>query len=142
MVEPVIARDNIGQFLRYFLVGGIAAIVDISSFMLFVKGMHIDYRLAAVFSFTAGTLTNYMLANAFVFDRGRLAFLEAGVRHYFSSLGGLAVNEAVLILLIGSFELQPLLAKLVATGAAFGANFVMIKFFAFNDRIVLFRKGK
>lgn len=131
------------QFFRYIFAGGFAAVIDIGSFMILAKTFSIDYRIAVFLSFTLGTITNFILSNAFIFDRRTLSIWTAGVRHYVSSLGGLMTNEAVLIFLIGIVKFDSLfVSKLAATGAAFLVNFTLIKYFAFNSNIRLIRKIK
>jgi len=136
-------EDTFIQFFRYFFVGGISALVDLGSFYVFVKLLNIDYRVAVFLSFTCGTLTNFFLSNAFVFDRKTLSMLSACVRHYGSSLGGLVTNEIVMILLISVAHFPKIMiAKVIATGCAFVVNFTLIKFYAFNDRVNIFKKVK
>jgi putative flippase GtrA len=130
------------QFLKYILAGGLAAVVDIGFFMFLVKIFSLDYRIAVFLSFTFGTITNFLISNAFIFNRETLSFWTAGFRHYISSLGGLAANEAVLILLVETIKFDNLFfSKLIATGAAFLVNFTLIKYFAFNSRVKLTKKN-
>lgn len=129
------------QLIKYFFVGAIAAIIDIGSFAIFTKLFNIDYRLAVFFSFTLGTLTNFLICNAFVFDRKELSIFNACIRHYFSSIGGLIVNEIVMISLIEIINFNYLItAKIIATICAFLVNFILIKFFAFNSKIKIIQR--
>lgn len=131
------------QLFRYTFVGGTAALVDIGSFNIFVSYFLIDYRLAVFFSFSLGTLTNFALCNAFVFDRRSLPIWLVCVRHYLSSLGGLATNEIVMIFLVEVLHFDHLLiAKMIATASAFLTNFLLIKFYAFNSKIGWGKKWK
>jgi len=131
------------QLFRYTFVGGTAALVDIGFFSIFVYYFLIDYRLAVFFSFSLGTLTNFVLCNAFVFDRKSLPIWLACIRHYLSSLGGLATNEIVMIFLVEILHFDHLLAaKIIATASAFLTNFLLIKFYAFNSKIKIINKIK
>lgn len=128
------------QVVRYAGAGGVAAVVDIGTFDVFTRRCHIDYRVAVIMSLTLGALTNFVLSNAFVFDRKSLSLWHAAVRHYLASLGGLAVNEIVLIALLSGFKLSSqLVAKIIATGVAFFVNFAVMKMCAFNPD---FRPGQ
>ncbi len=128
------------QLIRYAFVGGIAATVDVGTFSFFAIYLSLDYRIAILLGFTLGTLTNFAISNAFVFDRKSLPVWVACIRHYVSSLGGLATNEVVMIALIELAQFEHLfLAKLIATGCAFVTNFILIKYFAFNEKIRLFK---
>ncbi len=131
------------QLFRYTFVGGIAASVDIGSFGVFIKIFSIDYRLAIFFSFTLGTLTNFVICNYFVFERKSLTIVRACVRHYLSSIGGLIMNELVMILLVEVINIKyMMISKIIATGSAFLVNFTLIKFYAFNGNFNLRSKIK
>ena len=120
------------QFIKYFMTGAIAAALDISFFMIFVNVFLLDYRIAIFLGFTFGTLANFALCNAFVFDRKSLTIINSCARHYVSSLGGLVTNEIVVIYLVEFIGFGLLISKIIATFAAFVVNFALIKYFAFN----------
>lgn len=125
------------QLFRYFWVGLAAAIVDFSVFALFVKWVHMDYRLSVVMGFLFGTFINFMLCNHLLYTRhADLHVLRACFRHYISSVGGLITNEIVIIICVEWVGLQSvLLAKIIATGIAFFVNFTLIRFYAFNHKL-------
>ena len=129
------------QLLRYGAAGGIAALVDVGSFYVFATYMQVYYLIAVFLSFSLGTFTNFLICNACIFDRGTLPLRRAFIRHYMSSLGGLATNVFVMFSLIGIFFFQDILAaKIIATILAFFVNFTLIKFYAFNSNVSLRNK--
>ncbi len=139
---PEKTRDTLGQLYKYCFVGGIAAVVDIAFFVFLVNQFSMDYRLAVFFSFSLGALTNFVMCNAFVFERKSLSVLRAWVRHYMSTFGGLLVNEVVIIFLVEVMYFQSLLsAKIIATLCAFMVNFFFVKYYAFNDKVGLMGKN-
>ncbi len=134
-------KTILGLLFRYFFVGGTAAIVDIVFFMWFVHVWNIDYRVAAFLSFSLGTFINFLLCYYWLFKKNKLSFWRLGGRHYSSSCGGVLTNEIVLIFLMDGMGCTDFfLAKIIATGSAFIVNFMLINFFAFNDKILLLRK--
>jgi putative flippase GtrA len=137
--ERVSSKNSLPvQIFSYGVVGGIAAVVDVGSFYVFVTYMLIYYPVAIFFSFSLGTFVNFLLCNSFIFDRGVLPLRRTFFRHYLSSLGGLATNELVVFSLYGIVHFQNILAaKIIATFAAFFVNFTLLKFYAFNSRVSL-----
>ena len=122
--------------VRYFLVGGAAALVDLAVFSLLVKGLHQPWFEAALVSFCFSTMVNYLLSIRFVFQSGS-RFVRR--HHEFGgvvliSLAGLAVNQAVLWLLIERQNLDPLVAKVVGIGVVFFWNYGARKYFLFRVR--------
>lgn len=136
----LLEKKSIIQFIKYFITGALSVCIAFPSFVLF-NYLGIHYVAAVFLSFTLGTLTNFAICNAFVFDRGCLSLVEAGARHYLSSAGGFLVNMGTTIFLVEVLSFQSLflksVAQLIAIGCAFIFNFTFIKFFAFNFRIAL-----
>jgi len=121
------------SFFTYFIVGGLAAVVDIGGFMLLTGRFGIPWFWAALASFVVSAMVNYLLSIWFVF--------ESGVRfrrhHEFAlvllvSVIGLAFNEAALWLMITGAGLARLPAKVIATGVVFLWNYSARQHFIFR----------
>lgn len=124
------------ELFKYTAIGGLAAIVDIITFVSLTYLLHLDYRIAALISFSLGTFTNFYLSRCYIFPNSKLNIIRACLRHYNSSLGGLLINELVIIYLLEFTSMQNIaLAKVIATGAAFVCNFLLIRFYAFNNKL-------
>ncbi len=118
---------------RYLVVGGIAAIVDITLFLLLNHYLSFHYLLLATMSFVVATLVNYILCNRFVFRhqqahssqaRFALTYLVSGV--------GLAIHHSCLFLAFEFLAMPIVISKLFAMGTAFGWNFLSRKYFVFK----------
>lgn len=121
------------NFIAYFIVGGLAAVVDIGGFMLLTGLFRIHWFWAALASFAVSATVNYLLSICFVF--------ESGVRfrrhHEFAlvilvSVIGLAFNEAALWVMITAAGLARLPAKVIATGVVFLWNYNARQHFIFR----------
>ena len=73
---------------RYFVVGGVAACMDIGLFMLFAQHYAFPYLRVAAATFVFATLVNYVLSVRFVFMSGvrfrrrwEIALVFGGERH-------------------------------------------------------------
>ena len=120
------------KIVKYFLVGGSAAIVDISLFVIFAKFLQYNYLLVGLFSFIIATLVNYILSIKYVF--------ESGAKHtqkkelalvYFVSAVGLLFNLLILYISIDILALEMVISKLLATGIVFFWNYLIRKYFIF-----------
>jgi len=118
---------------RYFVVGGVAACVDIGLFMLFARYLGLPYLRVAAATFVVATLVNYWLSIRYVFVSGQrfrrrwelaLVFLVSAV--------GLGVNQAILALGVERLQLALLPAKLAATGTVFFWNYFARRVFVFG----------
>jgi putative flippase GtrA len=112
------------KIFRYFLVGGVAAAVDIVWFFLFAKLAGFNYLVVAPLGFVLATWVNYRLSVRYVFrsgvrfSRGREIMLV-----YVISAVGLLINQAVLYGLVDKLGVELMLAKFAATATVFFWNY-------------------
>jgi putative flippase GtrA len=123
------------MIVRYFLVGGTAALVDWVLFGVLAQLLGLPWFPVALFSFLAATLVNYILSIRHVFRSGTrfstrhemaLVFLVSGV--------GLIINQSILWILIERAHWNMLLGKIQATGVVFLWNYGARRFFIFRPR--------
>jgi putative flippase GtrA len=121
------------RIARYFVVGGVAACVDIGLFMLFAKGMGLPYLRVSAATFVAATLVNYWLSIRFVFVSGQRFRRRWEVALVFAvSAVGLALNQAILALAVERLGTGLLAAKLLATGTVFFWNYLARRLLVFG----------
>lgn len=122
------------KLVRYFFVGGTAAVVDFVIFAALIKLAGAPWFWSAVSSFTVATLVNYGLSIRFVFRRGaRFASMHHEIGMVFLvSLIGLAINQTVLWACIIGGSIEPLVAKIAGTGVVFFWNYAARRYFVFN----------
>lgn len=120
------------RIVKYFLVGGVSAVADIAIFSSGVYLLHIGYLVCGVVGFTVATAVNYFLSVRFVFASGARfrKFTELALVFFVSAIG-LFVNQLTLYLLIGRLGVEPILAKLTATGVVFFWNYCARAYFVF-----------
>lgn len=112
------------RLLKYFFVGGAAAICDIGLFSIFAGYFSFPWFFVSMASFIFATLVNYLLSIQFVF--------ESGARHkkhveiaavYFVSALALIVNQLVLYFSIEVLGWHLIASKVLATGTVFFWNY-------------------
>jgi putative flippase GtrA len=122
--------------VRYFFIGGIAALTDLSLFFLGAKILGFPYLTVGACSFVVATYANYILSIRFVFQSGirfnkqheiLLVFLVSGI--------GLLIHQIALYTGIEAFSLPLMLAKISATGIVFLWNFWARRRFIFSDQM-------
>mgnify|MGYP001577316452 FL=1 len=69
-ITPMIPRKSSlsAQFFRYFLVGGVAFVVDFALLYLLTEFAGLHYLFSASIAFMAGVAVNYALSVSWVFD--------------------------------------------------------------------------
>lgn len=121
-------------FIRYFVVGGIAAAVDFFVFGVLLYGLSLVWFWAAFVSFFLATAVNYVLSTRHVFESGvrfrknyeiSLVFLVSAI--------GLGFNQMALYVGIELIGIHPLVAKVGATAMVFFWNFFSRSLFIFKS---------
>ena len=120
------------KIIRYFFVGGIAAVIDITLFAIFAKFLGYNYLVVAFFSFIVATLVNYIISIKIVFVSGtRHAKHKEVFLVYFVSGVGLLLNLLILYVLISLLGVEKVSSKIIATGLVFFWNYFARKHFIF-----------
>ena len=120
------------KIFRYFIVGGVAAAVDIGFFFLFAKLAGFNYLVVAPLGFMLATGVNYYLSVRHVFRSGvRFSRGREIVLVYVVSAVGLLINQAVLYVLVDRVGAELMLAKFAATATVFFWNYCVRNYYLF-----------
>lgn len=123
------------QFLRYFVVGGGAFIVDFTALYLLTEFGRLHYLLSASLAFMAGTAVNYALSVTWVFDHRSF---ENRVHEFaiFSVIGifGLLFNAALMWFFTEQVGFHYLGSKIFAAASILLFNFGARKALLFSAR--------
>ena len=127
-------KANIKQFISYFFVGGVAAIVEWVMFFIFANVLQINYFVSTVIAFIFSTTANWILGrittfkdnNTYKDKKAKEAFLVFVV-----SAIGLLFNLILMYLFVTVMgfdgSLGKTLIKIAATGIVFIWNFLIRK---------------
>lgn len=120
------------KIFRYFVVGGVAATVDIGFFFLFAKVAGFNYLAVAPVGFILATWVNYQLSVRHVFRSGvRFTRGREIVLVYVISTAGLLINQAILYGLVDLAGAELMLSKLTATATVFLWNYCARNYYLF-----------
>lgn len=126
-------RSDIGRAVqKYFLVGGVCALTDWALFAILLYALDVHYLLSGAISFIILTGVNYVLSVRFVFGTGRRRLHQRILLLWAVSAAGIVFNLGLLTIGIDVVGAHPMIAKIFATGAVFGWNFLMRYFFVFQ----------
>ena len=127
-------KANIKQFISYFFVGGVAAIVEWVMFFIFANVLQINYFVSTVIAFIFSTTANWILGrittfkdnNTYKDKKAKEAFLV-----FIVSAIGLLFNLILMYLFVTVMgfdsSLGKTLSKITATGIVFIWNFLIRK---------------
>lgn len=125
-IAPMTARTNSlsAQFLRYFVVGGVAFVADFALLYLLTEFAGLYYLFSASVAFMAGVAANYALSVTWVFDH-RSVDNRMHEFAIFAVIGvlGLAFNAALMWLFTELVGFHYLESKMVAAALILLFNF-------------------
>ena len=122
------------KIIKYFIVGSIAALTDISLFYIFAKLFGFNYLLVAFFSYTIATFVNYILSIKYVFKSGirYSKNVEISLIYVISGVA-IIINQVSLYILIDFFENDMVFSKMIATVITFFWNYLARNHFVFGE---------
>ena len=130
MIHKLFLKDTnnwLIQLIRYFFVGGTAAIVNILFLYIFTDFFHLYYLFSNVLSFIFGLITNYVLSKKFIFKENvgnqGLEFVVYGL----IGVIGLAFDTGLLYLFTSFLSFYYLISKIFSTIIVFLWNFAARK---------------
>lgn len=131
-------KNIIGQFLRYFVTGGLAFVVDFGVFALSLYYFEIHYLVSNLIGLMAGNVVNYLLSIGWVFssekrkmEKHRLLEIIVFV---LISLFGMGLNEFLMYLFVGLLAIQEMVSKIIAAIIVLLYNFFARKYILFKKR--------
>ena len=138
-MKNLFSKKAIRQFVSYFGVGGVSALVEWSVFSLLEYLLDVPYLLATVLAFLVSTTTNWILGRTFTFKDS--AFREKKAKEAFLvflvSAIGLAFNMVLMVLFVDVLgmdtNLLKTVAKILATGLVFIWNFLSRKYWVYRE---------
>lgn len=111
------------QFLRYAAAGAIGTAVQYAILVALVQSLQMHAVAASTVGAIAGALVNYGLNHRYTFGSG-MPHVRALPRFAATALAGIAINAAVVALLVSTARVNYLAAQVVATGAVLAFTFL------------------
>ena len=130
----VLSRANIKQFISYFFVGGVAAVVEWIMFFFFANVLQIHYFVSTVLAFIFSTSANWILGRITTF-KDNVSYKDKKAKEavlvFAVSAIGLLFNLVLMYLFVTVMGFDSpagnTLSKIAATGIVFIWNFLIRK---------------
>ena len=116
------------QFIRYFFVGGIAAVVNIGLLFIFTEIININYVISNIIAFIFGLIVNYCLSKKIVFtNENSVNKVFEFIMYAVIGVLGLGIDTLMLWIFTDKFKIYYMLSKMISTMITFIWNFVARK---------------
>ena len=125
--------DEIKKFISYFMVGGMAAIVEWVSFAIFNSAF--SYVIATILAFLCGTTANYFLGKSMTFKNYKKSKKDVYAVFTVSAVG-LILNVILMRILIEVIHVPiEMIAKIISTGIVFMWNYISRRLFVYKEEV-------
>lgn len=139
MNNKLFSSQSIRQFISYFGVGGVSALVEWAAFYVFDSVLGIQYMLSTVMAFILSTTTNWFLGRIFTFKDS--AYKDKKTREivlvFAVSAIGLLFNLGLMYLFVTVLKMDTNLlktvSKVLSTGIVFVWNFLARKLWIYRN---------
>ena len=123
------------KIIKYFFVGGLSGIVDLSLFTFFAVFLDFNYMIISMFSFVVATYVNYLLSINHVFESGARFSKKKEIFAVFLVSGiGLFVNLTILYSAVEILLIEKFISKVLASGSAFFWNYSIRTLVVFRSK--------
>lgn len=137
-MKSLFSAAGIRQFLSYFWVGGVSALVEWLVFSALDTLLELPYLLSTILAFCCSTTVNWFLGRTFTFKGS--AYQDQKAKEIFLvflvSAVGLLFNLLLMILFVSVLgmdtHLKRTIAKIFATGIVFIWNFLSRKYLIYK----------
>ena len=127
VMEKIWEIKIIKQFIKYFGVGLLAAVVNITSLYILSSIFLINYLLANIISFILGLIINYLLSKKYVFKDKSLNKILEFIIYGVIGVIGLGIDTLCLWLFTEKVNFYYMISKIISTGITFIWNFLARK---------------
>jgi len=121
------------EIFRYIIAGGLAFLIDFSILYICTEFLAMHYLVSNLFGLAAGLTITYILNTQWVFSyrRYKKSWLEFVI---FSAIVvvGLGLNEGLMLILVGTFSVHYLHAKIVTSVFVTVFNYIAKKYILFH----------
>ena len=117
------------QLIKFAIVGGIAAFVDVGVLVVLKELLNIDVLIASAISFCVSVTVNYVLSMSFVFKSKKQSKVKEFIIFVCLSVGGLGLNQLILWVGVNFTSIYYLIIKFMAMVIVPVYNFITRKIF-------------
>lgn len=119
------------KFIKYTLVGGLGAIIDIAVLAFLVEIFHIPIIIANTISFLVAVINNYIFNKIWTFRCGSKKYLKQFTKFLIVAIVGLGLNTILMGIAI-HFDFFYIYAKIIIIFIVGIWNFLVNKYWTFN----------
>ena len=118
------------QFVKYGIVGASNTVLTFALYTILVE-IGVQYLVALLLGYLAGSLNSYLLNRRWIFRAGHLAHTSVGPRFAIVQVLAIVANLGLLYLLVHDLEVHKILAQAILTVPVLAVTFFVNRAWSF-----------
>ena len=119
------------QFIKYGIVGASNTVLTFVIYTILVEAFRVEYVVALLVGYVAGSLNSYLLNRHWTFRAGHLAHASVGPRFAVVQIVAIAANTGLLILFVDDLHVHKILAQAILTVPVLAVTFFVNRAWSF-----------
>ena len=119
------------QFIKYGIVGASNTVLTFVIYTVLVEALGVQYVIALLAGYLAGSLNSYLLNRHWTFRAGHLAHASVGPRFAVVQIVAIGVNTALLVLFVDDLHVHKILAQAILTVPVLAVTFFINRAWSF-----------
>ena len=124
-------QENKGQMLRYAIVGGAGAVIDLALLFILTEFFNFYYLLSTTLAFIFSALLNFYFNRRWTFKSSGNAQRQLLI-FSFVAISGVLINAGIMYVLVELFYVYYMLAKVASIAIVTIWNFMWNKYLTFR----------
>ncbi len=131
-LRKVMSSDVIRQLVKYFIIGGLAAVTNLSMFYVLAYILNLYYLVSAAIGFVSGAVLNYTLNRKYTFKNTYRNKTKQFTVFLIVASTSLIWNELLIYFFVEYIALSKMIAAVLSVGIVFLWSFAMHKIITFG----------
>ena len=128
---PQFDAPMVRQFIKYGIVGASNTVLTFVIYTVLVEGLGVEYVIALLVGYLAGSLNSYLLNRHWTFRAGHLAHASVGPRFAVVQIVAIGANTGLLILFVDDLHVHKVLAQAILTVPVLAVTFFVNRAWSF-----------
>ncbi|USN45925.1 MAG: GtrA family protein [Candidatus Woesearchaeota archaeon] len=124
-------------FARFVLVGGVATLVDWTTFYLLTVHVGLYYQVSLFVGLFLGSVTGYALNKTFTFKSKTKQITKQFLMHSSIVAFAFICSGIIMYVFVDALHLPAFVSRIMTTGIIFLLNFILHKYITFNETFYL-----
>jgi putative flippase GtrA len=140
MHKQIMALSNLikpNEFMIYFIIGGIATVIDWSTFWLLNSQLSLHYQWSLISGYSIAAIFHYTANKVLTFSCQSKKIGSQMSLYFFVTMTSLICSMGIMSFIVNCFAIEKLYARMLTTILILVPNYLLHKHITFSKKIFL-----